>query len=466
MADALKKDKLIGWIKTSLGHFSIRGRIALAILLTFVLVLPAVSLSLIYLTNLISSMTVITEQDVRLGRTANDLSFTMIDMQRYEKNYRIFGSKVEHDTIQRLIAYSDSIIQGALKIAPESEKGIFSEITQKLADYQSSFNMLTVQIAENPPEKRIERIRIRLDQDFGDFETRYRKIQSQLERMTQSVARDSVLAEAARFIDVFSIDQIVNFNTTTGVPIEASFIQISLDKARQEFLEKAHQLEAINWSNMQVHKEDSIKIEARAKRNIISILLLTGIICFFMIVMLPVYIVRPITSLSAMLRRSPEGDFEIPAIIKSHDEIGELAASYTGVIERLRQHDDLKTKKIASQKRFIDRLLENLTVPVCILTKNLTAPYYNALFANLFGASVFSKAPEGGLDITHIPEMHEFTEEVRKRSVQPNNDFTFSVTVPDGNQVNFKGRLVRNSVMNLESIVIVGASDKNGKDKT
>ena len=77
MADAQKNDKLIGRIKTSLGHFSIRGRIALAILLTFVLVLPAVSLSLIYLTNLISSMTVITEQDVRLGRMANDLSFTI-----------------------------------------------------------------------------------------------------------------------------------------------------------------------------------------------------------------------------------------------------------------------------------------------------------------------------------------------------------------------------------------------------
>jgi hypothetical protein len=464
MAEAQKRAQLFERIKASLGHFSIRGRIALAILLTFVLVLPAVSLSLVYLTNLISSMTVIAEQDVRLGRMAYELSFTMIDMQSFEKNYRIFGSKVEHGTIQHLIVYSDSLIQSALKIAPESERGTFNELTRKLADYQNSFNMLSVQIAENPPDKRIERIRQRLNQDFGEFEARYRKIQSQLDLMPPSAVRDSVLAEAARFIDVFSIDQIINFNTATGVPIEASFIQISLDKARQEFLDKAHQLEAMNWSNMQIHKEESLKIEARAKRNIITILLMTGIICFFMIVMLPVYIVRPITSLSAMLRRSPDGDFELPSIIKSHDEIGELAASYTEVIDRLRQYDDLKTKKIASQKRAIDRLLENLAVPVCILTKNLTAPYYNALFANLFGASVFSKAPEGGLDITHIPEMHEFTEEVRKRSVQPNNDFSFSVTVPNGQQVAFKGRLVRNNVMNLESIVIVGASEKNGKD--
>lgn len=447
---------------TYFGHFSIRGRIALAILLTFVLVLPAVSLSLIYLTDLISSMTAITEQDVRLARMANDLSFTMINMQRYEKNYRIFGSKVDSDSIRRLISHSDSIIQISQKIAPESEKGIINEISKKLDDYINSFNMLVVHIHENPPEKRIERIRNRLNQDFGEFEKHFSEIRSQLDRMPLSAERDSVLAEAARFIDVFSIDQIVNFNTPTGIPIEASFIQISLDMTRQEFLEKTHRFEAMNWSNMLIHKEESLHIEARAKRNIISILLLTGIICFFMIVILPVYIIRPIARLSAMLRRSSEGNFEIP-VIKSHDEIGELASSYTEVIERLRQYDDLKTKKIASQKRFIDRLLENLTVPVCILNKNLTASYYNAMFANLFGPSVFPKAPGGGLDITLISEMNEFTEEVRKRSQQPSNDFTFSIKAQDGHQVSFKGRLVRNSVMNLESIVIVGTSEKNGK---
>jgi len=446
-----------------IGHFSIRGRIALAILLTYILVLPAVSLSLVYLTDLISSMTVITEQDARLARMANDLSFTMIDMQRYEKNYRIFGSEVDHNNIRHLIAHSDSIIQIARKTAPESAQEIVNEISKKLDSYINSFNMLVVHIHENPPEKRIERIRNRLNQDFGEFEKHFNEIRSQLDRMSPSAERDSVLAEAARFIDVFSIDQIVNFNTPTGIPIEASFIQISLDTTRQEFLEKTHRFEAMNWSNMQIHKKESIRIEARAKRNIISILLLTGIICFFMIVMLPVYIIRPIASLNAVLRRCSEGNFEIP-VIKSHDEIGELASSYTDVIEKLRLYDDLKTKKIASQKRFVDRLLENLSVPVCILNKNLTAQYYNTIFANIFGPSVFPKAPEGGLDITRIPEMKEFTEEVRKRSQHPNNDFTLSVKAQDGHPVSFKGRLVRNSVMSLETIVIVGTSEKNGKE--
>jgi nitrogen fixation/metabolism regulation signal transduction histidine kinase len=463
MADDQKYGNFIGRIISFIGRFSIRGRIALSILLTFVLVLPAVSLSLIYLTNLISSIALITEQDFRLGRMANDLSFTMIDMQNYEKNYRIFGSKVEHDNIENLITHADSIIQSAQKIAPETEKWIINEISKKLDDYRTNFNTLVVHISENPAANRIEKIRSRLNQDFEEFELQYKNIQSQLNQMPPSAARDSVLAQAARFIDVFSIDQIVNFNSAGRFPIEASYIQIHLDTTREEFLEKTHQLEAMNWANMQIHKEESLKIEARAKRNIISILLLTGIICFFMIVILPVYIIRPITSLSAMLRRTSEGNFEIPSI-KSNDEIGELASSYSEVIDRLRQYDDLKTKKIASQKRFIDRLLENLTVPVCILTKNLTASYYNVLFANLFGASVFPKAPEGGLDITKIPEMHDFTEEVRKKSQQTSNDFTFTISAIDGHTVSFKGRLVRNNVMNLESIVIVGASEKNGKE--
>jgi nitrogen fixation/metabolism regulation signal transduction histidine kinase len=177
-----------------------------------------------------------------------------------------------------------------------------------------------------------------------------------------------------------------------------------------------------------------------------------------MMVMLPNKIVRPITLLNQILKKAGTGDFTTEETIYTHDEIGDLAANYNQVLSKLRLYDELKSKKIASQKRIIERLLENIPIPVCIVTSNLNALFYNLAFAMIFGPSVPQKPPEGGLELESIETMKIFSEKISEKVYSTTTEFYLDVTDRDGKIVKLKGRLVRNSIMELESIVMVGVS--------
>ena len=420
------------------------------------MVLPAVGLSLFYFSDLLSSIKLLTERDVRFGRTAADLTFIMLNIQRQERTYRIFGSPADHDLIIRLISRADSILESIRTIVPETERETFTELAGKLDSYSGSFEMLAAYMEENPPDARLQKFSLKTETDTGEFETMYHKYRSQLQTVSPGL-RDSLLVEAVKYIDIFSIDRITGFPGSSGKAGRTSLLQQSLDTSRQEFISAANRFAAENWRLMEEHKEESLRIEARAKRNIIFVLILAAVIGGFMIVLLPRRIVKPISTLSTLIRMTGNGEKDVEPPVFPGDEIGELASAYSAVMERMRHLDDLKTKRIASQKRFIERLLDYLYVPVCILTKNFTALYMNSLFTRIFGASVQQKIPEGGFDITSIPEMHPFIEEIRKKIAQAPGDFTFKATAPGGVETAFRGRPVRNAALNLETILVVGA---------
>jgi HAMP domain-containing protein len=380
----------------------------------------------------------------------------MLDIQRQERTYRIFGNAADRDAITRLITRADSILETIRPVIPESERDTITELAGKLDTYSGSFTMLAAYIAENPPDVRLQKLSSKPGTDTAEFETMYRKYRSQLQAAPPAL-RDSLLAEAVKYIDIFSIDRIIGSPGSSGKAGQTSLLQQSLDTSRREFIAAANQFAAWNWKLMEEHKEESLKIEARAKRNIIFALILTAVIGGFMIVLLPRRIVKPISTLSALIRMTGNGEKDVELPVLPDDEIGELASAYSATVERMRHLDDLKTKRIASQKRFIERLLDYLDVPVCILTRNFAALYMNSLFTRLFGASLQQKIPEGGLDFTAIPDMRPFVEEIRKKTAQVPGDFTFIAKTPGVGEATFRGRPVRNAALNLETILVVGA---------
>ena len=181
-----------------------------------------------------------------------------------------------------------------------------------------------------------------------------------------------------------------------------------------------------------------------------------------MVTSLPRKIVKPITSLNQILKKAGEGDFKTQAEILTDDEIGDLAKTYNLFIERLQLYDDLKTQKISSQKRILDRLLENLELPVCILTADFNTFFYNSSFSNIFGSSIPPRPPEGGLEIEKIDPMKDFVEKLQKNISTSANNFFFDITGTDDTVITVKGRCVRNADMELESIIIIGVSEKLG----
>ena len=432
-------------------RLSLRWKISLSILVAFIIIIPSVSLSLFYFTGLLNTITIITDRDVKLGRIATELSLDMLDIRRYERNYRMFGSSAERESVQRLIAHADSVLVVAREIAPESEKTVLEDLANDLDIYLNTFMMLVEHIAQNPPETNIQQ-KVRLTRRLNDFHAAYGAIIAELDSVTPA-ERDSVLAKANQSLDIFSVDLLA----MSDRPGQPSYIQENLERSRQAFLASAQELAEHSWAHMRAHRIDSQRIEARAKRNIISVLIVTGIVCVFMIAYLPRYIVRPITKLNRIFRKAEEGDLKVLAPVQSHDEIGDLAHSFNRMIERLSLYDDLKTRKIALQKRIFDRFMETLDVPACILTKEFNALFYNAPFSTLFGGSIPPKPPDGGLDTKQVADMGPFVDELKKRLAENANNLVIEFKISNGGTERMKGRVVRNALMKIESVVLIDA---------
>jgi len=434
---------------------SIRRRITYTILITFILILPAVVLSLFYFSGLLDEIEIIIETDFRVGKMANDLSMSMLDIRRYERNYILFGSSAEREKTEQLIAHIDSVLIIIQKIAPDNEEETVRELVDHFTIYSNSFRMLVEHIQQFPPEDRINTIRKKFAQNFSEFLSNYRHILSMLDTVSDA-KRDSIIAAASERLDAASFERLFDIESPTEQSGQPSYIRENLEASRAAFLAVAQTLSEQSWQTVLSRKDESRRIEARAKRNILSVLILTGIISIFLITMLPVRIVRPITIFNRVLKKAGTGDFSAQAPVYTHDEIGELAANYNEVMERLRIYDKLKTVKIAAQKRIMDRLLESISIPVCIVTINQVATFYNAAFANMFGPGIPSIPPEGGLNIRYTEGLGQFSDILQENLSSSKNNVFFEVKGHDGALHPFKGRLVRNAVMELESIIIIG----------
>ncbi|MBN1294257.1 MAG: HAMP domain-containing protein [Candidatus Latescibacteria bacterium] len=448
----------VGKLKKIFGRLSIRRRITFAILFSFTIILPVVLMSLFYFSAILSNIDTITERDVKLGRMATDVAIIMRDIRRDERNYRMFGNDKEKENIETNIYEVRKIIHEAGNIVAEEDIYIIGELSNYLNIYSNTFDMVVEHVSKNAPREEIlKKIRSKVDHNFSDFQKVYRQMVDTLDNATLT-ERDSVLTAINEKLDSFSYDLFLN-SASSEQPEQPYYIQENLENSRLELLKSAQQLAKISWGNMEFHKEESRRIEARAVRNIVTVLFITGIFCIMMVTYLPRYIVKPITSLHRTLKIAEKGDYKVQAETHTNDEIGDLVMSYNQMLNRLQLYDTIKTKKISSQKRSMERLLEQLDVPICIFNEKLNIQYVNSCFARFFDSALPQKIPAGGFKIFDIPVLKEFYEALHKNTMSGTREFVIQVADLSGNKKSLKGQIVRDNVMNLESVIVTGHFD-------
>ena len=80
------QQNLLTKVTIYLSRLSIRRKITIAILLSFILIFPTALLSLHYQSSILQEINIIIEQDVALGRYASDISMIMLDIRRNARN--------------------------------------------------------------------------------------------------------------------------------------------------------------------------------------------------------------------------------------------------------------------------------------------------------------------------------------------------------------------------------------------
>ena len=440
-------------IAVYLGRLSIQRKITFVILLSFILTLPPVILSIHYLSRILEEINFIIEEDVAVGRNAADLSLLMLDTRRYERIYLLIGGEAERDTVFSQLKQARELLKNAAGVADQSGLQLIRYLQDDLAKYEKNFGLL-IQFMNTYPPLTAEQFPEKIAPELEKYRVRYRDLLVRLEEANPS-ERDSLVAHIDEQLQMFTSELLGGTGAVESGISQLTDIQDNLDLNSEEFQGNARKLAEYSWGKMQEHRIQSFYIEARAKLNIFMVVILTAFLYLYMLTSMPRQIIKPVTRLNALLRKAIAGDFREHAREYSNDEIGDLAANYNHVLDRFSQFDEMKTRKIGSQKRMIDRFLEMIPSAVCMMSANMVLLYYNQSFADLFPGILPPKPPETGIELTKVEGMENLVGELHDVLGSTKTEFSFTIKARNGESHRFKGRLIRNPLMEQESVLIM-----------
>ena len=140
--------------------------------------------------------------------------------------------------------------------------------------------------------------------------------------------------------------------------------------------------------NMQAIQRKSEVAKATADEAVFWIAI-TGTLCFLiaftLLINLPSNIANPIKELSESIRQIADKNYSQRVHFESHNEFGELAASFNTMAQKLEEFNDSNLAILMMEKKRIETLINNMNDPVIGLDENLKVIFVNEEAIKIIG---------------------------------------------------------------------------------
>ncbi|MCK5739313.1 HAMP domain-containing protein, partial [bacterium] len=371
-----------------LRHFTFRSRIKLAILTALVLIAPMFSVSLHYVNTMWVKVDKIAKLDSRLVDLSHEIELYTLLTKRAEANMILNLVPGNTDMyIQRNQQATETILEfceeGLTKLAPNDSTLL--EIQQLTQDYRDAFNLFLEKWRPVTSKKTQRKI---LKQSFftskNDLLSQYTALLNQAVGAQVETVKDSLLNEADKLFDKSSTTDFPLVSAAQTNPETAPYKESMLVTADQ-ISQLANSLGEKGQHQMQVHLKEVEIHTTRAKRNMITLLLLTFMVAVYLVFVFPEQMIKPIEAITNIIRRAESGDYNITVPYKTSDEIGELAAFLNQLLKQVKEYDDLKTEKIAQQQRKVETMANAVSEGVLILNHALEIMVVNRVLEEKMG---------------------------------------------------------------------------------
>ncbi|MCI0512278.1 HAMP domain-containing protein [candidate division KSB1 bacterium] len=351
-------------------RLSIKSKIALGILITIFLIVPIVSLAMHYLNTMWDQIDQIVRRDVRLMDLAQEIEVNMLLARKAENNLTM-NKQPENDTL--FVARNRNAIEKILTLVAEGMKQTEPHDTllvriQKLTEnYQRNFNRYLVLYK---PDQSADAQQKKMKQAFSEkknsLAVQYSELINRALQIRRQQTSDSLVNEANRLIDEFSIDDIMPGDDANEPP-DLKSIKATLTQSAEGVQRVAHKLGEMTRHNLQLHRQEVEVFTARAKRNILTLLILTFMVSIYLVFVFPAQVIQPISKITNIIRRAESMNFDITIPFATPDEIGELATFFNRMMRQVHEHDALKTEKIVQQQRKVETIANSVKEGVLIL---------------------------------------------------------------------------------------------------
>ena len=343
----------------------------MGLLVVMLLILPAVFVSLFYLSRILDTVYEITERDVEILRIADQINLKISQARRAESNYQWLRAPEPLESNHKLISEIIALANSGISLVGQDT--MFVRIRDAAAMYDS--NMVNLEkIVENSP---VQKSQFNLRQNFynivAEFKRNYRILSAEAEK-AEGAERDSLRAELDQYILEYSPEADVGeiMPTTRTDKTEEEYTSEALDRASSIIINTAVEIGLRAHENIELHRQESRHINEKAKRNTVIIVIITLFVSFTLVFRWPSEMVRPLILLTNALERAASGEPTPILETRFEEELRALIIWYNRFAARTRKFSQLRIEKIALQQKRILLLLDRAPEAWIILNPDLT----------------------------------------------------------------------------------------------
>jgi len=361
-------------MRTQAKHFenrlSIKTKISISIITAFLFIVPMVWLSLHYLSQMWRRIDEIALKDAWLVDVSQEIEVAILLAKKAESNLAVNvqsenDSLYIHNNQDATRRITELVLAALTKINPADT--LLLQIKGTTGQYEANFKKYL--IFREPPRSGVDHKKL-LNETFVNKKNQllqaYSGLINQAMVEKEKTKADSLINAANRLFREFSIDELLISSQSTNNP--------EIVKIKQTLFENADLVQVLAnrlgeraRNSLQVHRFEVDIFTARAKRNILTIIIITFMLSIYLLFVLPSRIVKPISLITNIARRAETGDYDISIPFTTRDEIGELALFFNRMIKQVKEYDALKTEKNAQQQKKVEAIANSVNEGVLLL---------------------------------------------------------------------------------------------------
>ena len=341
--------------------------------------MPVTGLSLFYLNGILEDVQSITGVDAQFIETTRSIGGLLDEATENEVAYVLLREEGYLEQSRRAM---DEIARTPLEGLPH----LGGEDTGygTVANLASEYNLTLTRLADlyaGPaagPEPIPE-----LEQSLARLADRVRSLKERIGAERDPQARRALLEQMRR--STASLAETLVETAQERDPDRARILQ-DLIRIRGRIGAIARDIEDRAVAHVEEHRRHVMSLSNRARRNLLTTIALTGIVCISLILFLPARVVRSLRRITHVLQQAERGDLDVATLETGSDEVGSLAAHLNRVLRHLRTFDELKSDRMLRAEQRLAVLVENLETGILLVDDQMRPGFVSARARQLLGS--------------------------------------------------------------------------------
>ena len=348
--------------------------------------MPVTGLSLFYLNGILEDVVSITQVDASIIEATRSMRSNLDAATGTEVAYVLLREESFLDQNRRAM---DEIRRTTIKDLSH----LGTEVTgfERVPDLVSQYNLTLTRLADlyAGPSKGTEPLS-EFERDLKNLETRMRALRDQAVAERDPLARRRLYEEMRRSTESLAVSMVEAAREED--PDRARILQ-DLARLRGQIRSIAEGIQDKAVAHVEEHRRNVVSLSNRARRNLLTTIVLTCLVEIYLVLFLPSRVVRSLRRITHVLQQAERGDLDLATLETGSDEVGNLAAHLNRVLRQMRTFDELKTERMLRAEQRLTVLVDNLETGIILVDEQM-----HPVFASRRARQLLDSKPEGADD--------------------------------------------------------------------